>query len=98
LCLCDKKHSFNECYYLIKEVRSIEWKSNEKMMKKIEKILETNSRIRTIVKWIRKNVKKRLKKIIEKKNDSNDESTKKKSFNFDKMTLNVLFAEAFAKR
>jgi hypothetical protein len=24
LCLCDKKHSFNECYYLIKEVRSIE--------------------------------------------------------------------------
>jgi hypothetical protein len=28
-CLCDRKHSFNECYYLIKELRSIEWKSNE---------------------------------------------------------------------
>jgi hypothetical protein len=24
LCLCDKKHSFNECYYLIEELRSIE--------------------------------------------------------------------------
>jgi hypothetical protein len=36
-CLCDKKHSFNECYYLIKEFRSIKWKSNEEMMKKIEK-------------------------------------------------------------
>jgi hypothetical protein len=27
-CLCDRKHLFNECYYLIKEFRSIEWKSN----------------------------------------------------------------------
>jgi hypothetical protein len=95
-CLCDRKHSFNECYYLIKELRSTEWKSNEEMMKKIEKILETNSQIRTTVKWVRKNVKRRLKKIIEKKNDSNDESTKKKSFN-DEVTLNVSFAETFAK-
>jgi hypothetical protein len=95
-CLCDRKHSFNECYYLIKELRSTEWKSNEEMMKKIEKILETNSKIRTTVKWIRKNVKRRLKKIIEKENDSNDESTKKKSFN-DEVTLNVSFAETFAK-
>jgi hypothetical protein len=97
-CLCDRKHSFNECYYLIEELRSTEWKSNEEMMKKIEKILETNSRIRTTVKWARKNVKRRLKKVIEKKNDSNDESTKKKSFNFDEVTLNVSFAEAFARR
>ncbi len=95
-CLCDRKHSFNECYYLIEELRSTEWKSNEEMMKKIEKILETISRIRTTVKWIRKNVKRRLKKIIEKENNSNDESTKKKSFN-DEVTLNVSFAEAFAK-
>jgi hypothetical protein len=48
-CLCDRKHSFNECYYLIEKLRSIEWKSNQEMMKKIEKILETNSRIRTTV-------------------------------------------------
>jgi hypothetical protein len=67
------------------------------MMKKIEKILETNSRIRTTVKWARKNVKRRLKKIIEKEDDFDDESTKKKSFN-DEVTLNVSFAEAFAKR
>jgi hypothetical protein len=98
LCLCDKKHSFNECYYLIEELRSIEWKSNEEMMKKIEKILETNSRIRTTVKWVRKNVKRWLKKIIEKENDSDDESSRKKFFFDDEMTLNVSFAEAFAKR
>jgi hypothetical protein len=97
-CLCDRKHSFNECYYLIEELRSIEWKSNEEIMKKIEKILETNSRIRTTVKWVRKNVKRRLKKIIEKENDSNDESSKKKSFFDDKVTLNASFAETFAKR
>jgi hypothetical protein len=96
-CLCDRKHSFNECYYLIEELRSIEWKSNEEMMKKIEKILETNSRIRTTVKWARKSVKRRLKKIIEKEDDFDDESTKKKFFN-DEVTLNVSFAETFAKR
>jgi DNA polymerase III delta prime subunit len=67
-------------------------------MKKIEKILETNSRIRTAIKYARRNVKKRLKKIIENEDDSNDESSKKKSFFDDEMTLNVLFAEAFAKR
>jgi hypothetical protein len=96
-CLCDKKHSFNECYYLIEELRSTEWKSNEEMMKKIEKILETNFRIKTTIKWARKNVKKWLKKIIEKEDDFDDESTKKKSFN-DEVTLNVSFTKAFAKR
>jgi hypothetical protein len=96
-CLCDRKHSFSECYYLIEKLRSTEWKSNEEMMKKIEKILETNSRIKSAVKWTRKNVKKRLKKVIEKENDSNDESTKKKSFN-DEVTFNVSFAETFAKK
>jgi hypothetical protein len=91
-CLCDRKHSFNECYYLIEKLRSIERKSNEEMMKKIEKILETNSRIRSAVKWVRKNVKRRLKKIIEKEDDSNkSKSSKKKSFNFDEVTLNCFF-------
>jgi hypothetical protein len=97
-CLCDRKHSFNECYYLIEELRPTEWKSDEEMMKKIEKILEKNSRIRTTVKWVRKNVKKRLKKVIEKENDSNDESSRKKSFFNDEVTLNVSFAKTFAKR
>ncbi len=96
-CLCDRKHSFNECYYLIEELRSIEWKSDKEMMKKIEKILETNSRIRMTVKWARKNVKRRLKKIIEKENDSNDESSRKKYFFDAEVTLNVSFAETFAK-
>jgi DNA repair ATPase RecN len=97
-CLCDTKHSLNECYYLIEELRSTEWKSTEEMMIKIEKILETNSKIKTTVKWIRKNVKKRLKKVIEKENNSNDESSKKKSFFDDEVTLNVSFAETFAKK
>jgi hypothetical protein len=97
-CLCDRKHSFSECYHLIEKQRSTEWKSNEEMMKKIEKILETNSRIRSAVKWARKNVKKRLKKVIEKENNSNEsESSKMKSFNFDDVTLNVSFAKTFAK-
>jgi hypothetical protein len=97
-CLCDRKHSFSECYYLIEKLRLTEWKSNEEMMKKIEKILETNSRIRSAVKWARKNVKRRLKKVIEKENDSNDESSRKKSFFDDEVSLNVSFAETFAKR
>jgi hypothetical protein len=63
-CLCEKKHSFNDCFYLIENIRSIEWKSNEEIMKKIEKILETNSRIKTAIKYVRRNVKKRLKKKV----------------------------------
>jgi hypothetical protein len=65
-------------------------------MKKIEKILETNSRIKTAIKYVRRNVKKRLKKIIENEDNSNDESSKKKFFN-DEVTLHVSFAETFAK-
>jgi hypothetical protein len=95
-CLCEKKHSFNDCFYLIENIRSIEWKSNEEIMKKIEKILETNSRMKIAIKYVRRNVKKRLKKIIENEDDSNDESSKKK-FSNDEMTLNVSFAETFAK-
>jgi alpha-galactosidase/6-phospho-beta-glucosidase family protein len=97
-CLCNRKHLFNECYFLIEKLRSTEWKSNEEMMKKIEKILKTNSRIRSAVKRICKNVKRRLKKIIEKENDSNDESWRKKSFFDDEVTLNVSFAETFARK
>jgi hypothetical protein len=66
-------------------------------MKKIEKILETNSRIRLAIKYARKNVKKRLKKIIENEDDSNDESSKKNFFD-DEVTLNISFAEIFAKK
>jgi hypothetical protein len=64
---------------------------------KNRKILEANSRVRTAIKYVRRNVKRRLKKIIENEDDSNDESSKKKSFFDDEMTLNVSFAETFAK-
>ncbi len=74
-CLCEKKHSFNDCFYLIENIRSTEWKSNEEIMQNIEKILETNSRIKTAIKYVRKNVKKRLKKIIENEDDSNNKSS-----------------------
>jgi hypothetical protein len=96
-CLCEKKHSFNDCFYLIENIRSTEWKSNEEIMKKIEKILETNSRMKIAIKYARRNVKRRLKKVIENEDDSNDESSKKK-FSNDEVTLNVSFAETFAKR
>ncbi len=70
-------------------------------MKKIERILETKSRVTNAIRYDRKNVQRRLEKIIENENDSNDESrsnesTKKKFFN-DEMTLNVSFANIFAK-
>ncbi len=96
-CLCDKKHLFKDCYYLIEKIRSTEWKSNEEIMKKIEKILEMNSQMKIAIKYARRNVKRRLKKIIENEDDSNDESSKKK-FSNDEVTLNVSFAEAFARR
>jgi hypothetical protein len=96
-CLCEKKHSFNDCFYLIENIRSTEWKSNEEIMQNIEKILETNSRIKTAIKYVRKNVKKRLKKIIENEDDSSDESSKKKFSFDDEVTLNVSFAKTFAK-
>ncbi len=41
---------------------------------------------------------KNIKKNIEKKNDSKNKSTKKKSFNFDEIMLNVSFIKTFAKR
>jgi hypothetical protein len=65
------------------------------MMKKIEKILETNSRIRTAVKWARKTAKRRLEKVTEKEDDFDDEPAKKKSSNGG-VTLNASFAGAFA--
>jgi hypothetical protein len=30
-CLCDKKHLFKDCYYLIEKIRSTEWKSDEEI-------------------------------------------------------------------
>jgi hypothetical protein len=83
---------------LIENIRSTEQKSNEDIMKKIEKILETNSRIRTAIKYARRNVKRRWNKIIKNKNDLNNESSKKKFFFDDEMTLNVSFVKTFAKK
>jgi hypothetical protein len=57
-CLCDKKHLFKDCYYLIEKIRSIEWKSNEEIKKKIIKTLETNSRFRIAVKYAKEKAKK----------------------------------------
>jgi hypothetical protein len=66
-------------------------------MNKKKKNFEMNSRIRIAIKYARRNVKKRLKKIIENEDDLNDESSKKKFFD-DEITLNISFAETFAKR
>ncbi len=88
-CLCDKKHLFKNCYYLIEKIRSIEWKSNEEIKKKIIKILESNSRLRAAV----KNAKEKAKwlKKDQKIENFDDESTQTSS----EITLNVSFAETF---
>jgi flagellar motility protein MotE (MotC chaperone) len=92
-CLCDRKHFFKDCYYLIEKIRSIEWKSNEETKKKINKILESNSKLRVAVKYIKKKVKKWLKKD-KKIENFDDESTQTSK----KIILNVSFAEAFVER
>ncbi len=89
-CLCDKKHLFKDCYYLIEKIRSIEWKSNEEIKKKIIKILESNSRLRIAVKYAKKKVKKWLEKD-KKIENFDDESTQTSK----EIILNVSFAEAF---
>ncbi len=92
-CLCDRKHLFKDCYYLIEKIRSIEWKSNEEIKKKINKILESNSKLRIAVKYAKKKVKKWLEKD-KKIENFDDESTQTSK----KITLNVSFAEAFVER
>jgi hypothetical protein len=66
--------------------------------KKINKILEANSRLRVAVKYVKKKVKKRLEKEKKIENNFDDESRSmtKKFFN-DEVILNVSFAETFAK-
>jgi flagellar motility protein MotE (MotC chaperone) len=92
-CLCDKKHFFQNCYYLIEKIRSIEWKLNEEIKKKINKIFESNSRFRVAIKYTKKKVKKWLEK--DKKIESfDDESTRKSK----KIILNVSFAETFVEK
>jgi flagellar motility protein MotE (MotC chaperone) len=93
-CICDKKHLFKDCYYLIEKIRSTEWKSNEEIKKKIEKILETNSRMRIAVKYVKQKMKKWLEKEKKFENDFDDESTTASR----KVMLNVSFAETFAER
>jgi hypothetical protein len=57
-CLCDKKHLYKDCYYLIEKVRSIEWKSNEEIKKKNIKIFELNLKLRIVIKNVKKKAKK----------------------------------------
>jgi hypothetical protein len=89
-CLCDKKHLFKDCYYLIEKIRSIEWKLNEEIKKKIIKILEANSRLRIAVKYAKKKVKKWFEKD-KKIENFDDESTQTSK----RIILNVSFAETF---
>jgi hypothetical protein len=89
-CLCDRKHLFKDCYYLIEKIRLIEWKSNEKIKKKINKILESNSKFRIAVKYVKKKVRKWLEK--DKKIENFDDKSTQTSR---RIALNVSFAEAF---
>jgi hypothetical protein len=89
-CLCDRKYLFKDCYYLIEKIRSTEWKSNEEIKKKINKIFESNSKLRVAVKYAKKKVRKWLEKdkTIE---NFDDESTQ----TLRRVALNVSFAKTF---
>ncbi len=89
-CLCDRKHLFKDCYYLIEKIRSIEWKSNEEIKKKINKILESNSKLRIAVKYVKKKIRKWLEK--DKKIENFDDELTQTSR---RIILNVSFAETF---
>ncbi len=91
-CLCDRKYLFKDCYYLIEKIRLIKWKSNEEIKKKINRILEANSRLRIAVKYAKKKVKKWLEKD-KKIENFDDESTQTSK----EVILNVSFAEVFVK-
>jgi hypothetical protein len=92
-CLCDRKHLFKDCYYLIEKIRPTEWKSNEEIKKKINKILESNSKLRIAVRYAKKKVRKWLEKD-KKIENFDDESTQTSK----EVTLNVSFAETFVER
>jgi hypothetical protein len=89
-CLCNKKHLFKDCYYLIEKICSTEWKSNEEIKKKINKILESNSKLRIAVKYVKKKVRKWFEKN-KKIENFDDESTQTSK----EIALNVSFAETF---
>jgi regulator of replication initiation timing len=93
-CLCDRKHLFKDCYYLIEKIRSIEWKSNEEIKKKITKILEANSRLRIAVKYAKEKVKKWLEKEKKIEKNFDDESTQTSK----KITLNFSFVKTFVEK
>jgi hypothetical protein len=54
-CLCDKKHLFKDCYYLIEKIRSIEWKSNEEIKKKSSKFSNRTRDFESQSKTLKKN-------------------------------------------
>jgi hypothetical protein len=60
-CLCDKKHLFKDCYYLIEKIRSTKWKSNEKKKKSIKfskRIRDFESQSKTLRKKLTNDLKK----------------------------------------
>jgi hypothetical protein len=80
-CLCDRKHLFKDCYYLIEKIRSTEWKSNEEIKKKINKILEFNSKLRIAIKYAKKKSRNDLKKTRKSKTSTmNRRKRRKESF------------------
>jgi hypothetical protein len=80
-CLCDRKHLFKDCYYLIEKIRSIEWKSNKEIKRKSSKfskrIRDFESQSNTLRKKSENDLKKTRKSRI---STMNRRRRRKKSF------------------
>ena len=76
LCLCEKKHSYENCYYLNEKIRFAKWKLKSKIVIKINEILKNLKKKRSVETSIKRKNKKRQKK---RKKNENKKKRKKKS-------------------
>ena len=63
ICLCKEKHHFWKCSYIVKSIRSSDWKSDSAIQKLVEKKLKNvSARLKEIIKFVWKQIKKKKKK------------------------------------
>jgi hypothetical protein len=69
-CVCDEWHQLRLCYYLIKSIKSINWKSNSKIEKIIKEKLFKLKKLKRMIHFIQR----KIAKSVEKKNISSIEN------------------------
>ena len=58
ICICELKHQFQTCYYLIESLQSKNWKPDPNIQKQIDEKLEKNKSLKTIIQKLQETVKK----------------------------------------